>query len=148
MNRGGVLLYLQSSLAQLAVAAKLPATTDAPNGWGGVLDQTLRTLGVAEVDLPNPVTDYAPVGDVLALARYYGLEALLTHLATAVDIAFDAPAMAKKRSQLFKQVTELLDRALTDITRRGYGPALYRSGTLNIDYIEPINPEFGMEWWS
>ena len=141
MTRPDWLAHALTVLDELATEAGVSLSDDAL-GIAGQLDAALRDLGG---DLGN-----VAAGE--ALIEYHVLRRLRYAVAARVD--FDATAVKRNRSQIYHQVTDLLNDAaaraaaaghpVTAAPAAGATPAGARLVALNLDYLEPAPPEWGL----
>lgn len=141
MTRPDLLAHVSTVLDELATEAGVSLSDDAL-GIAGQLDAALRDLGG---DLGN-----VAAGE--ALIEYHVLRRLRYAVAARVD--FDATAVKRNRSQIYHQVTDLLNDAaaraaaaghpVTAAPAAGATPVGARLVALNLDYLEPAPPEWGL----
>lgn len=151
MTRDDLLASLSGRYGTLAAAASLLPVDDSAN-YGPALDESYAAL-FAATGLDAAAVDDLPqtdphLSDLLALGRYATLSLIAERLAVAVDMSVNQNEVSKKRSQMFTQVTVLIERLAADLTQRGYGPNQFGSGRLQLDFLEPANAEFAVDWWA
>lgn len=135
MNRGDLARYLAAAFHALALEAGQPEG-DTPDGYGLAIDQAFRALGVTPQNAGTiEILDGVSIDDLIALGEYHALRGLLRPLALYADVRMDAPAVDKKRSQVFKQANLLLDDARRVIAQRGYGPDAITRGGVSLNFI-------------
>jgi hypothetical protein len=141
VDRSDALAYIAGTYAQLATETGTTVTDDAA-GFGFVIDAAARAFGD-----PDPTTLEVSddlIDDFQALLDYYALQRLSRAAAAKVDIGSGSSGTTKSRSQLFAQIRDLLEDARRIAVGMGYvlGKG-FRSGYINLDFIEAAEEEFG-----
>lgn len=125
-------------------------------GWEGVIDRSLRELGVAESGLQSATVDdtkLAPGGTItgsgmrdawFALLDYFALVMFRQWAAVRVDVNLgdSGGTFGKQRSQIRAGIKELIDEARARAQAYGFireGQAV-EWGQMTLDWIEPIDP--------
>ena len=138
MTRAELLDYLADTFARITGELNLPQA-DTDTSYKYPLDQVFRRLGVAEAGLATATVSGSQVEQAQALGEYYSLLRFWTMTSTRVD--YPAEGMAQKRSQLFVQIGDLLQRAEKRCEAVGVavtGTAELQRVSLLLDYIEPV----------
>lgn len=111
--------------------------TDDTAGYKAPIDMALRLIGtdeadIATADITSDVFDYQVALDFAALQH------LWRKAAARVDIEVGDPSVSKKRSQLFKQIGEMLKEARAAAENAGVidGASSWTSGRVNLDFLE------------
>lgn len=130
MTRADLLTHAAGVLSELAAEAGV-VLADTAAGIAGQLDAAERDLG--------DDTGNGAAGE--ALIEYHVLRRLRYAVASRVD--FDATAMQRGRSQIYNQVTALLDDAANRAAAAGHpvvatpaAPSGPRLIALNLDYLD------------
>lgn len=136
MNRTAALAYVQQEFLDLATEAGLDQTP-LLMAYNTVIDQALRGLGYAEVDIATTDTLDTEVPGYLALLDFYALTRFSRIFALRMDVTV-AGSVTARQSQIFTQVKLLLDAA----TKRLDGLGLNQQeqvalGRVTLDYLEP-----------
>lgn len=140
MDRTAATTYLTEEFRELASESKFTSqqTTDAYNV---AIDNSLRYLSFAEVDLATADVAQADVRKYLALLEYYALKRFLRLLSLRYDVKAGNGAIEAMRSQPYRQVKELLDDAEATCQTLGLNigapvPAV-QPFRLQLDFLEP-----------
>ena len=138
MTRAELLDYLADTFTRITKELNLPEA-DTDTSYKYPLDQAFRKLGVAESSLATAEVTGSQVEQAQALGEYYSLLRFWTMVSTRVDKA--AEGIPLKRSQLFTQIGDLLQRAEKRCATLGVSvtstPELQKAYLL-LDYIEPV----------
>lgn len=137
LTRAALTAYLAAVFAPIA---KETATlsSDTSDGYGLPINATLRRLGTVESLLSTGTVADGQEDAAYALAEYYSLLRFWRLLATRVDMP--ATGMMTPRSQIFRQVADLLEDARKRCESLGYPITDASSSSmirLGLDYIEP-----------
>lgn len=137
MNRAAALAYLGEQFGTLATELGMTATDDTA-GYKAPIDTALRVVGTAEADLATAVIA-DDVARYLAALDYAALQHLWRKAAARVDISVGDPAVDKKRSQVFKQIGEMLKDARRAAEDAGVltGTSTWTLGRFTLDFLEP-----------
>lgn len=137
MNRAAALTYLSETFATIATDLGVTATDNAA-GYKSVIDYALRLGGTAEADLATADITSGIPGYLIAL-DYAALLRFQRMASTRVDIEVGDPAVNKKRSQLFKAISDMLKDAKAAAENCGIldGASSWSMGRLPTDWIEP-----------
>jgi hypothetical protein len=137
MTRAELFDYLADTFTRITKELNLPEA-DTDNSYRYPLDQAFRRLGVAETSLATAEVSGLQVEQATALGEYYSLLRFWTITSTRTD--YPAEGMAQKRSQLFTQIGDLLQRAEKRCEALGVsvtGTTELQRISLLLDYIEP-----------
>jgi hypothetical protein len=137
LTRANLTSYLASTFAPIArETATMPSDTS--DGFALPIDATLRRLGTAESLLATGTVAVGLENAAYALAEYHSLLRFWRLLATRVDMP--ATGIMSPRSQIFRQVGDLLKAAEARCAALGY-PITEKSSSylvrIGLDYIEP-----------
>lgn len=139
MIRTELLAYLNAKYKGLLDVAHI-REVDKPEGLQIPMDQAFRRLGAAEGDLP--AAESSNVTPLLALADYFLLEHIRAALAASTFVS--GTGFTSSRTQVFQQVSDLLEAALARCDEMGYPPVLpsenpkgFKSVRITADYMEP-----------
>lgn len=135
--RADLATYLDGQFSALATAA-LPGPLPPVVLYGAAIDQTLRTMGTAQADLPTATFLDAQASDAIVLAEYYSLVGIERAMALNVDQSLGAGLASEKTGQLFTNVHALVVQARADVVARGYLDQSWEMGRLSLDFLEPI----------
>jgi hypothetical protein len=148
MTRAQLIQALQVDYGALATALGLTDLDSYDSPFAAATDRAARLLGVpASARADDSVLGALDAGDWEDVADVYVLRALQTAgSAGKVDIKVQnstASSVQKSYSQLFAQVSALLDRAEQSAGWKAYGGPRFEAGFLNLDYIEPSTTATG-----
>jgi hypothetical protein len=139
MNRTAATTYLTEEYRELATNAKFTTqqTTDAYNI---AIDMSLRYLSFEESALSTADVAQADVLKYYALLDYFALKRFLKLLSILFDVTLPGPLQAL-RSQAFKNVGILLERAESELANKGIviggNDSGYQLGRMTLDFLEP-----------
>jgi hypothetical protein len=136
MTRAQLLTRLQNKFSAITANIGM-ATTDTAEGYGPVLDDTLRAMGFTEAQLASPVIADEDIRTVLILAEYYALEQFAIHLTVRFSVGLDGGALVVQLQQVFQQVKAMLDAARVKAQRTGRLSSGAGYGDLLLDFLEP-----------
>ncbi len=136
MNRTDGLAYLKDEYQELSTEAGLSQDAEL-KAYGTVIDQSLRQLGFTEDQLGVATLTPNEVVPFLALLDYFALSRFARIFSTRMDVQLSS-AINAARSQVYKQVKELLDKAEARLSGLGVSPVdMLTVGRLNLDFLEP-----------
>lgn len=142
MTRSDLLTYLSEIFKKITADLNI-TPADSTTAFKYALDMAFRRLGVSESSLPTAEVTGDQVEQAVALAEYYSLRRFWTHVATRVD--YPAEGMMQSRSQIFRQIGDLLKEAEKRCESLGVsvsgGAQLVRTA-FYLDYLEPVTEEY------
>jgi hypothetical protein len=142
-TRDQIAVHLGAELGELLDEAGI--TPSAEDGLKQPIDAALRYLGVTDANLSGPFTTTPSAQALFTVAEWTTLRRIQRALAVKVDIEVDAPQVSKKRSQLFAQLTKLIEDAKDAAYAYIESDAQdeWQVGWMNHDLLTPAFPLLG-----
>ena len=140
MTRADLLTYLTGQFGQLESETG-QASADTIGGYKLPIDAALRRLGVSELNLATATVADSKAEAALALVEYHALRRFRFLVSTRID--YPATQMMNSRSQIFRQIDDLLKETEERCSTLGYPVADandYGMLHLNLDILEPLPP--------
>jgi hypothetical protein len=130
--------YLARTFSALVTFTGQTSVEDDTAGFGLVIDDALRTLGVAESDLATYEVESSQVKDYLALLRYYALNAFSFGASTGTS--WSVLGESANNTYVFANLEKMLDRAKAEAESLGYTvdtTGQFVMGTIELGFLEP-----------
>lgn len=121
MTRQALLETAVAEYGDLADQAQIKTNTDTYGGWKGIIDETLRTLGTAETDLPAATVTDAQTEAALVLLEYFTLRRTVRALATKQNTT--STTVTTRFGQVYAQYKDRLEDVKAQVIAMGYGRA-------------------------
>ncbi len=138
MDRATALSYLSNEFSEQLSDTGMVAT-DTSNGFGPVIDNSLRECGYSRIQWPTADVPDISEGRYVAFLEFYALRRFSKLLAQNINIGTNGTNVSLKGA--FDNVKSLLDAATAHVKLYGFGGT---SGWLriNLDFIENEDGEF------